>query len=133
MSEYCEVMIKRYPRLADDYKRLEYDKFYGLEYLHVRSKNWSLCPGSELVNQKSRKTRLPAVYYGTIGSANQARRNTVLRDKPYKGSTVYPEADAAGTTDVSYMLIYGIRGELQTFEQFPGGHLDYCDTHESKD
>ncbi|PQE26803.1 ankyrin repeat-containing protein [Rutstroemia sp. NJR-2017a BVV2] len=126
LSEYLEKMVSANPGLASTfvYQGANKDRLFKEDFVHLDGKkSCKACCGPNDVNVVKRKVRpnsSPAVHYGTIGSADQVMKDSVLRNKWAKERNIICfEMEAAGLMDNFPCLV--IRGIC-----------DYADSHKNK-
>jgi nucleoside phosphorylase len=95
-------MIERYPRLATyTCPDVQMDRPFKPHYFHqTRGESCDTCctfDKANLLSREDRKDSLPRVHYGTMGSANQVVKDSILRDKWAKDEGIICfEMEAAG-------------------------------------
>ncbi|PQE07565.1 Pfs domain protein [Rutstroemia sp. NJR-2017a BBW] len=126
LSEYLEKMVSANPGLASTfvYQGANKDRLFKENFVHLDGKkSCKACCGPNDVNVMKRKVRpdsSPVVHYGTIGSADQVMKDSVLRNKWAKERNIICfEMEAAGLMDNFPCLV--IRGIC-----------DYADSHKNK-
>ncbi|RDW62198.1 hypothetical protein BP6252_11631 [Coleophoma cylindrospora] len=126
ISHHLEQMTSRYPAMQQKFKYpgLDKDRCFKSDIVHVEGKKTcKTCCGPNNVNLVERKARAntsPKFHYGTIGSANNVLKDSVLRDQwARKENILCFEMEAAGLMDNFPCLV--IRGIC-----------DYADSHKSK-
>jgi hypothetical protein len=117
------------PRLRRDYKRpdMKSDRLYLSEFVHLKDKEaCAVACGDSPLNMVPRIERTesddnPAIFYGTIASANRLMKDAVIRDSLAKEKEVLCfEMEAAGL--MNHFPCQVIRGIC-----------DYADSHKNKE
>jgi nucleoside phosphorylase len=103
ISEYLSHMLEKYPAMEDEqyfYQGADYDLLFESTYHHSDGKNCSGCDRRRVIRRAPRKTTLPIVHHGTIGSGNQVIKDAVTREKLRKDlGIICVEMEAAGLMD----------------------------------
>ncbi|KAJ8063446.1 hypothetical protein OCU04_008662 [Sclerotinia nivalis] len=126
LSEHLTEMVSTNPGLVRkfEYQGSENDRLFKQNVNHVNgNKSCNACCGPDNVNLVKRRQRhdtSPMLYYGTIGSADQVMKDSMLRDIWAKEKNIICfEMEAAGLMDTFPCIV--IRGIC-----------DYADSHKNK-
>jgi nucleoside phosphorylase len=122
ISKYLSEMLQRFPNIEKEYvyPGIEHDRLFEATYNHRGGETCGLCDWSKVINQAPRKNSAPKIHYGTIGSVNEAIKDSETRNKLRKDLGILcVEMEAAGLVDeFSCLVIRGI--------------CDYSDSHKIK-
>ncbi|ESZ94731.1 hypothetical protein SBOR_4893 [Sclerotinia borealis F-4128] len=126
LSEHLTEMVSANPGLARkfEYQGSEKDRLFKQNINHVNGKkSCKACCGPadvNLVKRVQRHNTSPVLHYGTIGSADQVMKDSMLRDLWAKEKNIICfEMEAAGLMDTFPCIV--IRGIC-----------DYADSHKNK-
>lgn len=132
LSMHLSKMSENYPHLAEEFKYpgSNRDRAFKSAVTHKEGRrSCKACCGPLDANVIQRKPRLstsPMVYYGTIGSADQVMKDSILRDKWAKDEGILCfEMEAAG----KFLPILFVQFLLHPICQ-EGGTLGYTDSYD---
>jgi nucleoside phosphorylase len=132
MSSFLEVMLERYPQMAENepdepgyvYQGQEKDNLFEASYIHVSDADCSDCDHTRIVPRAARRNPdVPRVHYGVIASGNKLVKDATERDlilKESREDCICLEMEAAGLMNSFPCLV--IRGIC-----------DYADSHKNDD
>jgi nucleoside phosphorylase len=122
ICKYLSEMLERFPNMKEEYlyPGIEHDQLFETTYSHKGGETCQQCDRDKVVERAPRKDSAPRIHYGTIGSTNEAVKDSETRDKLGKDLDILCiEIEAAGLTDkLSCLVIRGI--------------CDYADSHKNK-
>ena len=120
---HVNTMLESNPAMQQEfsYRTPKDDQLFQADYDHIDSdKDCKNCDEERLIQRKPRTTNAPVIHYGLIGSANQAMRHGVTREKlRQERGIICFEMAAAGLMDNFPCLV--IRGIC-----------DYSDNHKNE-
>lgn len=123
INEHLSKILLKYPNMADKWQRPDpsLDLLFNETYSHQGGQTCDACDRAQLVPQRPRENHEPQVHYGTIGSANALIKDSVMRSKLKRDSSMIcvVEIEAAGLMESIPCLV--IRGVA-----------DYADSHKNK-
>ncbi|KAI9045415.1 purine and uridine phosphorylase [Aspergillus affinis] len=122
MISYIAKGLKLNPGMTDfGYPGERYDQLFEADYDHVNKRSGcNECDQTRSHHRQSRMTNDPVIHYGLIGSANQAMRHSLTREKLRQQNKILCfETEAAGLMESFPCII--VRGICH-----------YSDTHENK-
>ncbi|KAH8696360.1 putative ankyrin repeat-containing protein [Talaromyces proteolyticus] len=125
IPEMLSAMLSDNPTMMKfQHQGFEKDRLFKPEVVHEEGKkSCKACYGvndGNVVRRKDRSEKVPRIYYGTIGSADQVMRDAILRDQwASKENIICFEMEAAGLMDSFPCIV--IRGIC-----------DYADSHKNK-
>ncbi|KAF7513150.1 hypothetical protein GJ744_010546 [Endocarpon pusillum] len=121
LSEHINCMLKKHPRMYNEFSRPRTDSLYNADYEHISED--ATCSGCDAAKLEIREPRLsedPVIHYGLIASGNQVMKHGPTRDRLGREYGVLCfEMEAAGLMDYFKLLV--IRGIC-----------DYADSHKNK-
>lgn len=103
LPAHLSKMFENYPHLAEEFKYpgSKRDRAFKSAVTHIEGRrSCRACSGlceENVIQRKLRASTSPMVYYGTIGSADQVMKDSILRDKWAKDEGILCfEMEAAG-------------------------------------
>jgi nucleoside phosphorylase len=127
LSDHLSKMVNNRPHLAPkfQYPGSHKDRAFRANVPHLENKKTcKACCGAQdinLIKRKNRDNTSPALHYGTVGSADQVMKDSILRDKWAKREGIICfEMEAAGTVSLSVLCSLLLSSPKRAFQLIQG-------------